>query len=143
MEEEEPSGDAKEARGEKRKVEGDEMELERSGGQAESSGKGMEIEAVMMNDEEAWDDVRGCWLDRGKSAGGKAGGGGLHGEKKALGRSVEKRRVGPQDSVCEVEWTPTKAPRRIQRYGAGSWLGTSEASTRIGRIFSRLLRRGS
>ena len=63
MEEEEPSGDAKEARGEKRKAEGDEMELERSGRQAESSGKGMAIEAVMMNDEEAWDDVRGGWLD--------------------------------------------------------------------------------
>ena len=37
-----------------------------------------------------------------KSAGGKDGRGGLHGEKKALGRSVEKRRVGPQNSVCEV-----------------------------------------
>ena len=66
MEEEEPSGDEKEARGEKKKAEGDEMEMERSGGQAESSGKGMEIEAVMMNDEEAWDDVRGGWLDREK-----------------------------------------------------------------------------
>ena len=66
MEEEEPSGDVKEARGEKRKAEGDEMELERSGGQVESSGKGMAIEAVMMNDEEAWDDVRGGWLDREK-----------------------------------------------------------------------------
>ena len=65
MEEEEASGDAQanEARGEKRKAEGDEVELERSGGQAESSGNGMAIKAVMMNDEEAWDDVRSGWLD--------------------------------------------------------------------------------
>ena len=64
----EPSRDAQanEARGEKRKAEGDEMELKRSGGQAESSSNGMAIEAIMMNDEEAWDDVRRGWLDREK-----------------------------------------------------------------------------
>ena len=49
------------------------MEMERSGGQAESSGKGMEIEAVMVNDEEAWDDVRERLVGQRKSAGGKAG----------------------------------------------------------------------
>ena len=102
MEEEEPSGDAKEARGEKRKAEGDEMELERSGGQAELSGKGMAIEAVTMNDEEGWDDVRGGWLDRDEVREARLEEVGYMERKKALGRSVEKRRVGPQFCVCEV-----------------------------------------
>ena len=42
------------------------MELEGSGRQAEASGDGMAVEGVMVNEEEAWGDVRGGWLDREK-----------------------------------------------------------------------------
>ena len=132
MEEEEPSegAQANEAQGEKRKAEGDEMELERSGGQAESSSNGMAIEAVMMNDEEAWDDVRRGWLDREKVRGGKVGGGRSHGEKEALGRSVEKRSVGSQDSVCKVgghrQMHREENPEKRCRLVAGDFRGPSK-----------------
>ena len=42
------------------------MEFECFGRQAKASGDGMAVEGVMVNDEEAWDDVRGGWLDREK-----------------------------------------------------------------------------
>ena len=42
------------------------MELEGSGRQAEANGDGMAVEKVMVNDEEAWDVVRGDWFDREK-----------------------------------------------------------------------------
>ena len=61
--EEEPRGDAQEdkAQREQREAEGDGMEFAGSGTQAEPICDGMVVEAVMMNDEEAWDDVKGAF----------------------------------------------------------------------------------
>ena len=60
-----------------------------SQGREEASGECTAMEAVLRNDG-AWDDVKGGWLDRGKSSRGKDGGGRLHEEEAALGRSVEE-----------------------------------------------------
>ena len=52
--------------------------------QAESSGNGMAIEAVMMNDEEAWDDVREVLVGQ-KSAEGVGCIGGREAQRRATG----------------------------------------------------------
>ena len=52
---------------------------------------------------EGYDEMR--LVGQRKSAGGKVGGGRLHEEKEALGRSVEKCSVGPQ--VVSVKWVDT------------------------------------
>ena len=49
-----------EARGEKRKAEDEGLQEHE-----EAGGDGMTVEAVLQNDE-AWDDVKGGWLDREK-----------------------------------------------------------------------------
>ena len=58
-----------EVRGETRKDLDGEREQERIEGQAASSGDGVAIEVVLRNDEVAWDDVSGGWLDAPHSAG--------------------------------------------------------------------------
>ena len=62
----EDGGEREEPKGEKRKAVDDEIQRERADGRAAPSGDGMAVEAVMRNDEDAWDDVKGGWLDRGE-----------------------------------------------------------------------------
>ena len=96
--EEETHGDAQatKAQGEKREAEGDGMEFAGSGRQAEPSGDGMSVEAVMMNDEEAWDDVKGCWTER------KFG---RQGWKKCV--NEVPRRTASEHRIVSVKWVDT------------------------------------
>ena len=81
------------------------MELERSGGQAESSSNGMAIEAIMMNDEEAWDDVRRGWLDREKVREARLEAVG-HMERKKLWDEVSRSAASGHRTVS-VKWVDT------------------------------------
>ena len=69
--------------------------------QEEAGGDGMTIEAVLQNDE-AWDDVKCGWLDREKVREARMEEEGYTKEKVALGRSVKERRVGAQGRFGQV-----------------------------------------